>query len=159
MKDHYSPDLYDHERLALVSLPADGDWNLQLGPEVGLCVVVKDDAPVVDLWLGRVAVMARDLAVVRGLRVPAHDDHPVGLDTDDDRLVLFLVPGRELVQLPDADDTLADPTLSEHLSVLAHHADVVMVLGRIHPTVMGPRLSRVVIGTSHQHHVEGLRSF
>ncbi len=67
MKDHYSPDLYDHERLALASLLPTEIGNLRFDPEVGLSSVLKDDAPVVDLWLGRVAVMARDLAVVRGL--------------------------------------------------------------------------------------------
>jgi len=85
LKDHYSPDYYEHERLALAKVLPTGVGNLRFGPEVGLASRPKDDAPVVDLWLAAVASIARDLAAVgssapaRVLRADARQV-PVALD-------------------------------------------------------------------------------
>lgn len=63
LKDNYSPDLFDHERLALARILPTEIGNLRFGPEVGLGTI-KDDAPVIDLWLAAVRRIAADLAEV-----------------------------------------------------------------------------------------------
>ncbi len=55
-----------HERLALAKTLVHDAGNLHFGPEVGVRGS-REDAPVVDAWLGRVAETAADLDEVAGL--------------------------------------------------------------------------------------------
>lgn len=53
-----------HELLALASVLPTAIGNLRFGPEVGVGPL-RQDAPVVDIWLGEVRAMARDLEQVK----------------------------------------------------------------------------------------------
>ncbi len=53
-----------HERLALAAALVSGIGNLRFGPEVGVGRI-QQDAPVIGLWLDRVKMMGRDLAMLR----------------------------------------------------------------------------------------------
>ena len=53
----------NHELLALAKALVTTIGNLRFGPEVGLGII-KQDAPVMELWLANVEKMARDLATV-----------------------------------------------------------------------------------------------
>lgn len=53
----------NHELLALAKALVTTIGNLRFGPEVGLGII-KQDAPVTELWLANVEKMARDLATV-----------------------------------------------------------------------------------------------
>ena len=68
---HGEPGLRKYGRLALAKALAFQIGNLKFGPEVGLGRI-KDDAPVVDVWLEGVRTIARDISLVReGAYVPA----------------------------------------------------------------------------------------
>jgi len=54
-----------HEKLALAKALVYSVSNLNFGPEVGVGAI-KEDAPVVDLWLREVAAMASDLESLNG---------------------------------------------------------------------------------------------
>lgn len=63
----------DHNRrfflLALARTAVSDASNLQFGPEVGLGAI-REDAPVVEAWMARVAAMAADLQSVEGRAAP-----------------------------------------------------------------------------------------
>ncbi len=59
-----------HERLALAKALVHDASNLRFGPEVGVGRR-RDDAPVVDAWLGRIHEMTTDLARLRDRTPPA----------------------------------------------------------------------------------------
>jgi len=86
LEDHYSPDYYEHERLALAKVLPTAIGNLRFGPEVGVSAQLKDDAPVVDLWLSAVACMSNDLAVVN-----SRSSTPARVFQDDARKVSTLI--------------------------------------------------------------------
>ncbi len=58
---------YRHELLALAKLLPSEIGNLRFGPEVGVGVI-KQDAPVVRLWLNQVWRVANDLSALRAMR-------------------------------------------------------------------------------------------
>ena len=58
------PGLQKYGRLALAKALAFQIGNLKFGPEVGLGRI-KDDAPVVDVWLEGVRTIAKDISLVR----------------------------------------------------------------------------------------------
>lgn len=60
LKRHKVDAFYHHERLALAQELVTNVGNLHFGPEVGVRKI-RSDAPVFDLWIDRVKVMARDL--------------------------------------------------------------------------------------------------
>lgn len=59
--DSSSTPYSNHALLALAKVLPTRIGNLRFGPEVGVAVA-KQDAPVLDLWLGEIATMAADLA-------------------------------------------------------------------------------------------------
>ncbi len=65
LKEHYAPEFYDHERLALAKILPTEIGNLRFGPEVGLAPRLKDDAPVIELWLSAIATIAEDIRAMR----------------------------------------------------------------------------------------------
>jgi len=86
LKDQYSPNYYEHERLALAKVLPTEIGNLRFGPEVGVSARLKDDAPVIDLWLAAVACMANDLAEVK-----SRSSTPARVLQDDARKVSTLL--------------------------------------------------------------------
>jgi hypothetical protein len=65
METEHAPRYVDYERLALASSLVNGIGNLRFGPEVGI-TPPREDAPVVDIWLRRVADIARDVKTLSG---------------------------------------------------------------------------------------------
>ena len=64
VEQHRDETVYAHERLALAAALVSDIGNLHFGPEVGVGRI-REDAPVVGLWLDRVRTMGRDLAMLR----------------------------------------------------------------------------------------------
>ena len=64
LEQHRDDSVYAHERLALAAALVSDIGNLHFGPEVGVRRI-KEDAPVISLWLDRVRTMAGDLATLR----------------------------------------------------------------------------------------------
>lgn len=64
LRTHADERLRRHELLALASVLPTAIGNLRFGPEVGVGAI-RQDAPVVDIWLGEVRAMARDLEQVK----------------------------------------------------------------------------------------------
>ena len=60
LDDHHDPTLANHERLALARILPTEVGNLRFGPEVGVGII-KQDAPVIALWLARVRSISEDL--------------------------------------------------------------------------------------------------
>ena len=86
MHQQYAPDYYQHELLALAKVLPSEIGNLRFGPEVGVSAQLKDDAPVIDLWLPAVERMATDLA-----EVSARSSTPARVLQDDARRVSALI--------------------------------------------------------------------
>ncbi len=63
--EQLDPRYTDHELLGLASVLPTGIGNLRFGPEVGVGTI-RDDAPVVEVWLSEVQRMAADLERVLG---------------------------------------------------------------------------------------------
>jgi len=63
---HWKTDFSRHERLAFARALVSSIGNLHFGPEVGIGKI-KEDAPVVDLWLAEIEKMANDLYTLRQL--------------------------------------------------------------------------------------------
>ena len=64
LRTHTDERFRRHELLALASVLPTAIGNLRFGPEVGVGAI-RQDAPVVDIWLGEVRAMARDLDQVK----------------------------------------------------------------------------------------------
>ena len=64
LEQYRDDSVYAHERLALATALVSDIGNLHFGPEVGVGRI-KEDAPVISLWLDRVRTMAGDLATLR----------------------------------------------------------------------------------------------
>lgn len=67
LNDHRDPALANHEQLALARILPTEVGNLRFGPEVGVGTI-KQDAPVIALWLARVRSMSEDLRQLRPLQ-------------------------------------------------------------------------------------------
>jgi hypothetical protein len=80
----------DHELLALAKAVVFTASNLHFGPEVGLGPI-KDDAPVVNAWLGHVETMARDIRELAGAA-----DVPADVFHGDARRVAQVLPERSV---------------------------------------------------------------
>jgi len=65
LSEHGDNDFADHERLALAKTIVFGASNLHFGPEVGVGRL-KQDAPVIQIWLNNVRAIAEDLRVLYG---------------------------------------------------------------------------------------------
>lgn len=55
---------YRHELLAFAKALVFSISNLHFGPEVGVCQVKKQDAPVIELWMKEIIAMANDLTAI-----------------------------------------------------------------------------------------------
>jgi hypothetical protein len=71
--------------------------------------------------------------VVAGAEQRSHEQTPVDLDADDHALfVISTHRCHQRMELAHSRDRVWHPTFGEHLPVLGHHADVVMVLSPVH---------------------------
>lgn len=66
LEEHHNERYAGHEKLAFASAVVGGISNLHFGPEVGV-TRPKIDAPVVETWMARIEMMARDLRSVRDM--------------------------------------------------------------------------------------------
>lgn len=70
IREHRGKPYYNHARLALGAALVTGIGNLRFGPEVGVGKL-KDDVPVISIWLAQVRRMVSDLRTVQGRQFPA----------------------------------------------------------------------------------------
>lgn len=78
---------YHHELLAVAKALVFSISNLHFGPEVGVCRVKKQDAPVIELWMKEIISMANDL-----MTIPQHQAAAEVHLADSRRLSAILKP-------------------------------------------------------------------
>lgn len=74
---HYCKDerYHQHELLALAKALVFSISNLHFGPEVGVCRLKKQDAPVIELWMKEIISMAGDLCAIPKHQTTAEVHH------------------------------------------------------------------------------------
>jgi DNA modification methylase len=75
IRHHQDERCHHHELLAFAKALVFSISNLHFGPEVGVCRLKKQDAPVVELWLKEIISMANDLHTIPAHRTVAEVHH------------------------------------------------------------------------------------